>query len=44
MPEATQRQAGCVISEDYPAPIVEHATARREALLRYALASGAAAS
>ncbi|CAN5631301.1 deoxyribodipyrimidine photo-lyase [soil metagenome] len=30
-----QKAAGCVIGEDYPAPIVDHAEARREALERY---------
>jgi len=39
MPRAVQRRAGCVIGEDYPAPIVDHAWARREALERYRLAS-----
>jgi deoxyribodipyrimidine photo-lyase len=42
MPPQTQREAGCVIPGDYPAPIVEHALARREALERYARAAGAA--
>jgi deoxyribodipyrimidine photo-lyase len=36
-----QRQCGCVIGRDYPPPIVEHATARREALARYAAAAAA---
>jgi deoxyribodipyrimidine photo-lyase len=40
MPEELQREAGCVIGVDYPKPIVDHAQARREALERYALASG----
>ena len=35
MPEEAQREAGCVIGETYPAPIVDHGTARREALARY---------
>jgi deoxyribodipyrimidine photo-lyase len=35
MPEEAQRDAGCVIGEDYPAPIVDHAVARRESLARY---------
>ena len=35
---------GCIIGTDYPAPIVEHATARREALERYALARAASGS
>jgi deoxyribodipyrimidine photo-lyase len=36
MPIDVQRQAGCVIGRDYPAPIVDHAQARRRALARYA--------
>ncbi len=39
MPGPAQRQAGCVIGVDYPEPIVDHATARREALARYKRAS-----
>jgi deoxyribodipyrimidine photo-lyase len=35
MPEALQREVGCVIGSDYPEPIVDHAEARREALERY---------
>ena len=35
MPEEVQAAAGCVIGRDYPAPIVDHAEARREALERY---------
>jgi deoxyribodipyrimidine photo-lyase len=35
MPDSVQREASCVIAEDYPAPIVDHAVARREALERY---------
>jgi deoxyribodipyrimidine photo-lyase len=35
MPAALQRQLGCVIGRDYPAPIVEHAVARQRALLAY---------
>ena len=35
MPEEVQRAAGCVIGEDYPEPIVDHAEARRAALERY---------
>jgi deoxyribodipyrimidine photo-lyase len=30
-----QREAGCVIGRDYPAPIVDHAAARTRALARY---------
>jgi deoxyribodipyrimidine photo-lyase len=37
MPGEVQQQAGCVIGEDYPTPIVDHADARRRALERYAL-------
>jgi deoxyribodipyrimidine photo-lyase len=36
MPVDVQREAGCVIGRDYPAPIVDHAAARRRALARYA--------
>ena len=36
MPPDVQREVGCVIGEDYPEPIVEHAVARRDALTRYA--------
>jgi deoxyribodipyrimidine photo-lyase len=35
MPAELQREVGCVIGADYPAPIVDHAAARREALERY---------
>jgi len=35
MPDEVQREAGCVIGEDYPAPIVDHRAAREEALERY---------
>jgi deoxyribodipyrimidine photo-lyase len=30
-----QLEAGCVIGRDYPAPIVDHAKARNDALARY---------
>jgi deoxyribodipyrimidine photo-lyase len=36
-----QAAAGCVIGEDYPAPIVDHAQERRIAMGRYAAAAGA---
>jgi deoxyribodipyrimidine photo-lyase len=36
MPAEAQKAAGCVIGSDYPAPIVDHAQARREALERFA--------
>ena len=35
MPAEVQERAGCRIGRDYPAPIVDHAPARREALDRY---------
>ncbi|HET9094187.1 MAG TPA: deoxyribodipyrimidine photo-lyase [Solirubrobacteraceae bacterium] len=41
MPEGLQRQVGCVIGRDYPAPILDHAQARREAIARYAEARAA---
>ena len=40
MPADLQREVGCRIGEDYPAPIVDHAEARREALDRYRTALG----
>jgi deoxyribodipyrimidine photo-lyase len=35
MPPEVQEQAGCRIGSDYPRPIVDHASARRDALARY---------
>ena len=35
--EARQREAGCIIGVDYPAPIVDHAEARKRTLARYAV-------
>jgi deoxyribodipyrimidine photo-lyase len=35
MPAEVQERVGCVIGRDYPAPIVDHVQARREALERY---------
>jgi deoxyribodipyrimidine photolyase len=35
MPLELQRQAGYVIGEDYPAPIVDHGMARERMLLVY---------
>lgn len=35
MPASVQEQAGCVIGRDYPAPIVDHAEARKAALDKY---------
>ena len=34
-PTRSKREAGCVIGEDYPEPIVDHRRAREEALERY---------
>jgi deoxyribodipyrimidine photo-lyase len=36
MPLDTQREAGCLIGQDYPAPIVDHASARERVLNAYA--------
>lgn len=35
MDAAAQQAAGCIIGRDYPAPIVEHAVARKRTLERY---------
>jgi deoxyribodipyrimidine photo-lyase len=35
MPEDVQRECGCLIGRDYPAPIVDHSKARKEAFDRY---------
>ena len=35
MPYETQQSCSCVIGRDYPAPIVDHGHARREALQRF---------
>jgi deoxyribodipyrimidine photo-lyase len=35
MPLGVQREAGCIIGQDYPAPIVDHAWARGRALAAY---------
>jgi deoxyribodipyrimidine photo-lyase len=37
MPEDVQRECGCVIGEDYPAPVVDHRQAREEAFARYSV-------
>ena len=39
MPAELQRESGCVIGDDYPEPIVDHAEARRAALERYRTAA-----
>jgi len=36
MPEEVQQETSCVIGVDYPAPVLDHAQARREAITRYA--------
>jgi deoxyribodipyrimidine photo-lyase len=38
MPAELQRDVGCIIGNDYPAPILNHAQARRDAITRYAQA------
>lgn len=40
MSRAEQRTAGCLIGEDYPEPVVDHAEARRRTLARFAAARG----
>jgi deoxyribodipyrimidine photo-lyase len=40
MPPAVQHAAGCAIGSDYPAPIVDHAAAVREAKRRLAIVRG----
>jgi deoxyribodipyrimidine photo-lyase len=35
MTEEQQRAAGCVIGEDYPAPVVDHKRERQRAMERY---------
>ena len=40
MSEDEQREAGCVIGKDYPAPVVDHQTERRRALERYGSVTG----
>jgi deoxyribodipyrimidine photo-lyase len=39
MPLAVQRESGCVIGKDYPAPVVEHAVQRKKALALYKAAA-----
>jgi deoxyribodipyrimidine photo-lyase len=38
MPLDVQQKAGCVVGQDYPAPIVDHAWARERTLTAYAQA------
>ncbi|MGF1505095.1 MAG: cryptochrome/photolyase family protein [Anaerolineae bacterium] len=40
MDEDTQQKAGCVIGEDYPAPVVDHKRARKRTLEAYKTARG----
>jgi deoxyribodipyrimidine photo-lyase len=40
MPPKTQQQAGCVLGEHYPRPIVDHKRARERALAAYRAARG----
>jgi deoxyribodipyrimidine photo-lyase len=40
MPDEVQRDSGCVIGQDYPAPIIDHARARKRALAAYRAAKG----
>jgi deoxyribodipyrimidine photo-lyase len=35
MTQAEQRNSGCCIGRDYPAPVVDHAQERKVALDRY---------
>ena len=35
MSDDEQRAAGCVIGEDYPAPVVDHKHERERAMARY---------
>jgi deoxyribodipyrimidine photo-lyase len=44
MTRAEQRAAGCTISLDYPAPIVDHSRERRRALARYSAAAALVSS
>jgi deoxyribodipyrimidine photo-lyase len=42
MPPALQRELGCVIGRDYPAPIVDHGLERQRTIERYREAAGSA--
>ena len=39
LPDAEQKRLGCVIGQDYPAPIVDHATQRAQALALFKMAA-----
>jgi deoxyribodipyrimidine photo-lyase len=41
VPPERQREAGCIVGTDYPAPIVDHAQARVATLARYAVVKSA---
>ncbi|MDY6769417.1 MAG: FAD-binding domain-containing protein, partial [Candidatus Nanohaloarchaea archaeon] len=41
MPEEVQEEAGCVIGEDYPEPLVDHDAQREEAMARFEAAADA---
>ncbi len=41
LPQSDQRRAGCLVGQDYPAPIVDHAWARARTLTAYAQAKEA---
>ncbi|QKS70563.1 deoxyribodipyrimidine photo-lyase [Paenalkalicoccus suaedae] len=40
MPESVQKEAGCIIGEDYPDPIVDHSEMRKRAIALYEEAKG----
>jgi deoxyribodipyrimidine photo-lyase len=42
MSDEVQREAGCIIGQDYPAPVIDHAWARERTLVAYARAREAA--
>jgi deoxyribodipyrimidine photo-lyase len=44
MPEKAQRSSGCVIGQEYPEPIVDHAVMRKRALALYRQASQGASA
>ncbi|MCX7938686.1 MAG: FAD-binding domain-containing protein [Thermoflexales bacterium] len=41
MPPSLQREVGCVIGKDYPAPIVDHNVQKEEILRRFKRCQGA---
>ncbi len=40
VPAERQRAAGCIVGKDYPAPVIDHASARENTLARYAVVKG----